>query len=143
MKLSRILLRRYRFRNVHEPAPELSSGLGKHSKMHANLPERYIVRKSAKIAHKSEDHPSYVPRLNKWQAQHFEMERPWSDHYWKDIKPFDEDRHPDIVQPICEADWMWFRGDVVEVLTGKDKGKKGHIVQVIQERNWVSTFDFN
>merc|ERR1712223_1208958 len=96
MKLSRILLRRYRFRNVHEPAPELSSGLGKHSKTHANLPERYLVRKTAKIAHKSEDHPSYVPRLNKWKAQHHGLERPWTEQYWKDNPAFDEKSHVDI-----------------------------------------------
>ena len=66
MRLSRILLRRYRFRNVHEPAPELTAPIAKQDKAYANLPERYLVRKTAKIAHKSEEHPSYVPRLNKW-----------------------------------------------------------------------------
>jgi len=136
MKLTRILLRRYKFRNVHEPAPELSSGLGKRSKEYANLPERYLVRKTAKIGHKSEDDPSYVPRLNKWEARYHGMERPWTEHYWKETGAFKE-KHPDIVQPICEEDWMWFRGDIVEVLTGKDKGKQGRIVQVVQERNWV------
>ena len=75
MKLTRILLRRYKFRNVHEPAPELSSGIAKNSKDYANLPERFLVRKTAKIAHKSEDHPAYVPRLNKWKAQYHGLER--------------------------------------------------------------------
>ena len=32
---------------------------------------------------------------------------------------------------------MWFRGDRVEILRGKDKGKIGLIISVIQERNWV------
>lgn len=32
---------------------------------------------------------------------------------------------------------MFFRGDRVEVLVGKDKGKQGLVNQVIQERNWV------
>ena len=36
-----------------------------------------------------------------------------------------------------EKDWMWFRGDRVEILRGKDKGKIGLIISVIQERNWV------
>ena len=75
MKLTRILLRRYKFRNVHEPAPELTSGIAKNSKDYANLPERFLVRKTAKIAHKSEDHPAYVPRLNKWKAQYHGLER--------------------------------------------------------------------
>jgi hypothetical protein len=60
---------------VHEPAPELSSGIAKNSKDYANLPERFLVRKTAKIAHKSEDHPAYVPRLNKWEAQYHGLER--------------------------------------------------------------------
>ena len=32
---------------------------------------------------------------------------------------------------------MWFRGDKVQILRGKDKGKFGLIISVIQERNWV------
>jgi hypothetical protein len=67
--------------------------------------------------------------------------RPWTDHYWKETGAFKE-KHPDIVQPICEEDWMWFRGDIVEILTGDDKGKQGYIIQVIQERNWVSFAPF-
>lgn len=33
--------------------------------------------------------------------------------------------------------WTYFKGDRVEVLVGKDKGKHGIVKQVIQERNWV------
>lgn len=33
--------------------------------------------------------------------------------------------------------WTYFKGDRVEVLVGKDKGKQGIVKQVIQERNWV------
>ena len=29
-----------------------------------------------------------------------------------------------VVEPIKEADWMWFRGDRVEILKGPDKGKQ-------------------
>ena len=138
MKLSISLMRRYKFRNVHRPASELTSDIGKYTKAYANLPERYIVRKSAKVMHKSEDHPSYVPRLNKWKAQVHGIERPWADHYWENFtRAFDEDEHPDIVQPICEDEWMWFRGDRVEIMTGKDKGKQGYIMYIVQEKNWV------
>ena len=38
---------------------------------------------------------------------------------------------------IILENWMFFRGDRVEVLVGKDKGKQGIVTQVIQERNWV------
>jgi hypothetical protein len=33
---------------------------------------------------------------------------------------------PPIVEPIREVDWMWFRGDRVEVLKGPDQGKQVH-----------------
>lgn len=33
--------------------------------------------------------------------------------------------------------WTFYKGDRVEVLVGKDKGKQGIVKQVIQERNWV------
>lgn len=33
--------------------------------------------------------------------------------------------------------WSYFRGDRVQILIGRDKGKQGIISQVIQERNWV------
>lgn len=35
------------------------------------------------------------------------------------------------------ANWVFFRGDRVEVLVGRDAGKQGIVTQVIQERNWV------
>ena len=47
-----------------------------------------------------------------------------------------------ICQSILE-DWMWFRGDRVEILTGHDKGKQGFIIRVVQERNWVSFVHIN
>lgn len=34
-------------------------------------------------------------------------------------------------------DWSYFKGDRVQVLVGRDKGKQGFVSQVIQERNWV------
>ena len=33
-----------------------------------------------------------------------------------------------------ESDWMWFRGDRVELLTGPDKGKQGYINYIVQVR---------
>lgn len=40
-----------------------------------------------------------------------------------------------FLEPI--KDWSFFRGDRVEVLVGRDKGKQGIVNQIIQERNWV------
>lgn len=33
--------------------------------------------------------------------------------------------------------WSFFRGDRVQILNGRDKGKQGIVNQVIEERNWV------
>lgn len=38
---------------------------------------------------------------------------------------------------MLTGEWGYFRGDRIEVLVGKDKGKQGFINQVICERNWV------
>merc|ERR1719433_2458414 len=83
--------------------------------------------------HKSEDHPAYVPTLNKFKAQYHGVERPWTDHYWQTNFAFNYDEHPDIVEPIREEDWMWFRGDRVQVMTGEDKGKQSYICFVAKE----------
>lgn len=42
-----------------------------------------------------------------------------------------------IVFVIISENWSYFRGDRIEVLVGKDKGKQGIVSQVIPERNWV------
>ncbi|XP_060066375.1 large ribosomal subunit protein uL24m-like [Ylistrum balloti] len=38
------------------------------------------------------------------------------------------------IQPIKQ--WNIFMDDLVEVLVGKDKGKQGHVIKIIKERNW-------
>jgi hypothetical protein len=52
------------------------------------------------------------------------QERPWTERYWQEHVPFQKGEVPPIVEPIREVDWMWFRGDRVEVLKGPDKGKQ-------------------
>ncbi|KAM9838905.1 large ribosomal subunit protein uL24m [Aulostomus maculatus] len=42
-----------------------------------------------------------------------------------------------FVEPIAPLDWHVVRGDTVEILAGKDKGKQGKVVQVFRKRNWV------
>lgn len=41
-----------------------------------------------------------------------------------------------ILRTLSE-EWSYFKGDRVQVLIGRDKGKQGFISQIIQERNWV------
>ena len=40
-----------------------------------------------------------------------------------------------IVPPLKE--WLFFRGDKVQIMTGKDTGRQGIINAVIRQRNWV------
>ncbi len=63
------------------------------------------------------------------------MDRPWSSQFWMKNPAFRTDGELPIVEPIKAENWMWFRGDRVEILTGPDKGK-----QVIYHR---SPLDFS
>ncbi|XP_053330280.1 39S ribosomal protein L24, mitochondrial [Spea bombifrons] len=42
-----------------------------------------------------------------------------------------------FVEPISDKEWKYFRGDTVEVLSGRDAGKQGKVTQVVRARNWV------
>ncbi|XP_012673721.1 probable 39S ribosomal protein L24, mitochondrial [Clupea harengus] len=42
-----------------------------------------------------------------------------------------------FVDNIPNENWSVFKGDTVEILAGKDKGKQGKVVQVFRHRNWV------
>ncbi|OXA62470.1 hypothetical protein Fcan01_02801 [Folsomia candida] len=68
----------------------------------------------------------------------FTANRPWTDE-WK--RQNDKARRPVVVEPI--RDWNFFRGDRVEVLVGRDRGKHGIVSQVIQERNWIFVAGLN
>lgn len=48
-----------------------------------------------------------------------------------------------FVEPISTQEWKYFRGDTVEVLSGKDAGKQGTVSQVIRARNWVLIENLN
>ena len=56
---------------------------------------------------------------------HHAKERPWNADYRMKYRYDPDEEYGYVVDPIREQDWMWFRGDRVQVLTGKDKGKQG------------------
>ncbi|XP_026202608.1 probable 39S ribosomal protein L24, mitochondrial [Anabas testudineus] len=62
--------------------------------------------------------------------------RPWTDAA-KRQNPPGKRRRKVFVEPIALEDWSVFRGDKVEILTGKDKGKQGTVIQVFRHRNWL------
>lgn len=62
------------------------------------------------------------------------MDRPWTSQFQMS-NPRYQGRKKVFLEPI--ENWSYFRGDRVELLVGRDKGKQGIVCQVIQERNWV------
>ena len=60
----------------HVPQPELQSSLGKYTKDFANLPERYIIRKTTDLLYKSEKGEwATPPQIELAHLMHHTMER--------------------------------------------------------------------
>jgi large subunit ribosomal protein L24 len=78
--------------------------------------------------------PQYLPRTVERKKYRFTMNRPWTGQFRQQNMP-GTIRKKVFLEPI--ENWSYFRGDRVEVLVGKDKGKQGIVTQVIPERNWV------
>ncbi|KAI0981857.1 hypothetical protein GJ496_007361 [Pomphorhynchus laevis] len=66
---------------------------------------------------------------------------PWTTHAKLINRQYIKDRKPNFVMPV--KNWFYFRGDKVEILSGKDKGKQGNVCAIIRERNWVFVKDLN
>ncbi|XP_062865332.1 large ribosomal subunit protein uL24m [Trichomycterus rosablanca] len=62
--------------------------------------------------------------------------RPWTVAARR-LNPPGKTRRKVFVEPVAPGDWGVFRGDMVEILSGNDKGKQGKIIQVFRHRNWV------
>lgn len=62
--------------------------------------------------------------------------RPWT-VLAKRLNPPGKKRRKVFVEPIENKDWSVLRGDTVEIIAGKDKGKQGKVIQVFRHRNWV------
>ncbi|KAG8271857.1 39S ribosomal protein L24, mitochondrial [Homalodisca vitripennis] len=122
MRLTRSLLVRF-------------SDLGELTKKYGNFPETYIKRRMEVIEYKTpRGFPQYRAKTLKRMDYYFGEARPWTEEFRLENEI--GRAHKKLwVEPI--KDWTIFKGDVVEILVGKDKGKQGTVVQVIQERNWV------
>ena len=126
-------MRLFPVRLVRRSSDGLDSGILPWSKAYANLPERYIMRKAQRLRYKPPvRHPAFEQTLELTDVKVHIKDRPWSEKYNSQVNRFATYTHPLYVEPIKPEDWMWFRGDRVEILTGKDKGKQGYIVQVVQ-----------
>uniref|UniRef100_A0A1B0AT69 Large ribosomal subunit protein uL24m n=1 Tax=Glossina palpalis gambiensis TaxID=67801 RepID=A0A1B0AT69_9MUSC len=79
----------------------------------SNFPKEYVERSKRQVYFETPRARNYLPRTVERKKYRYTTNRPWTE------------------------EWGYFRGDRVEVLVGKDKGKQGFITQVITERNWV------
>uniref|UniRef100_A0A336MLY7 Large ribosomal subunit protein uL24m n=1 Tax=Culicoides sonorensis TaxID=179676 RepID=A0A336MLY7_CULSO len=100
----------------------------------SNLPEEYIERTYNPVYYKTPDDPRYSKVEIKRKKFRFTTNRPWTGGFRNQNMPGTL-RKKVFVEPIAE--WNIFRGDRVEVLVGRDKGKQGIVTEVIAERNWV------
>ncbi|XP_060532870.1 large ribosomal subunit protein uL24m [Cylas formicarius] len=111
----------------------LLSRIGYWSKKYANLPDRYIERAMEQVYWKNPKGIQYKPNaVIKRKKFNFTTNRPWTAAFRDENQGVPRKV---FVEPI--KNWSWFRGDRVEILVGKDKGKQGYVRDIFQERNWV------
>ncbi|EDV98937.1 probable 39S ribosomal protein L24, mitochondrial [Drosophila grimshawi] len=100
----------------------------------SNLPKEYIERSKKQVYWKTPREINYLPRTVERKRFRYTTNRSWTGQFRQQNMPATM-RKKVFVEPV--EDWSFFRGDRIEVLVGKDKGKQGLITQVIPERNWV------
>ncbi|ELU00889.1 hypothetical protein CAPTEDRAFT_170410 [Capitella teleta] len=69
----------------------------------------------------------------------YDKYRPWTDEFKRHSRGMLDAKGRPPVKPLVKPidQWNIFKGDVVEILIGKDKGKIGVVNSIIKERNWV------
>lgn len=105
-------------------------------KNYHNLPERYVKRQTEFIAWKPPPGlPNYAKKFVPWRKEaYYDVERPWTKEFQDHNAPNSEQPHI-YVQPFKKFPVL--RGDRVEILRGRDKGKQGIVEYIVQERNWL------
>ncbi|CAL1286048.1 unnamed protein product [Larinioides sclopetarius] len=107
----------------------------------SNFPKRYIERSMEQIEFKNhEKGPQYQDRTIKREVFTYGMHRPWTKEFYEANFP-GKHIQKDVVEPIKE--WTIYRGDTVEIMKGKDKGKQGVVNYIVTERNWVTVEGLN
>nr|CAG4641904.1 EOG090X0ADH [Eurycercus lamellatus] len=112
---------------------ELEQPAGSITYRYSNLPERYIKRAMRQVYWEGpKDLPQYLPVVLEKKKFRYTMNQPWTEEFRRqnELK-----RKRVVVEPIKE--WVFFKGDMVEILVGKDKGKLGIVNHMVEERNWV------
>ncbi|EDW54293.1 probable 39S ribosomal protein L24, mitochondrial [Drosophila sechellia] len=112
----------------------LTQYLASKLKNFSNLPKEYIERSKKQVYWQTPKEINYLPRTVERKRFRYTTNRSWTGEFRQQNMPGTV-RRKVLVEPI--EDWSFFRGDRIEVLVGKDKGKQGIVTQVIPERNWV------
>nr|CAG4652032.1 EOG090X0ADH [Triops cancriformis] len=115
--------------------------VGEITKKVSNFPDFYIKKTMEQVYYRSpRGLPQYLPKDIKRRKYRFTMNRPWTEEF-KRQNAAGQQRKKVFIEPIKE--WTIFKGDRVEVMVGKDKGKLGLVNYVVQERNWVTVEGLN
>ncbi|CAK1547834.1 unnamed protein product [Leptosia nina] len=113
----------------------LSKKVGDLTIKYSNFPESYVKRSFEQVYWRTpKGYPQYTDAEVSRKKFRFTTNRPWTGAFARQNERGTL-RKKVFVEPIKE--WSFFKGDRVEILVGKDKGKQGIVAQVIQERNWV------
>ncbi|XP_054159251.1 probable 39S ribosomal protein L24, mitochondrial [Oppia nitens] len=119
----------------------LLASYSKLPKRFSNFPERYVKKQTEFIEWRTPRLINYNPRTVRWRKRaYYDMSRPWTDEFQQLNAP-NVDIPTIFVEPIKK--FYIFRGDRVEILVGKDKGKHGIVNYVVNERNWVCVEGLN
>ncbi|XP_015908930.1 large ribosomal subunit protein uL24m [Parasteatoda tepidariorum] len=106
----------------------------------SNFPKRYVERAMEQIEFKTEKEPQYQDKVIKREVFTYGLHRPWTREFLEANLP-GKYVEQDVVEPIKE--WTIYRGDKVQIMKGKDKGKQGVVNYVVVERNWVTVEGLN
>ncbi|KRY12952.1 Zinc transporter ZIP11 [Trichinella patagoniensis] len=112
-----------------------------------NLPKSYIEQVKKTIPKKVFRNRFGTPEIVEYERKPEDYEyteyRPWEQEAEMHQQKLDYQRKMNKkVRPIApistipDHQWIMFRGDRVEVLVGRDKGKQGLINYIVRERNW-------
>ena len=79
---------------------ELESRVATWTKSYANLPERYLLRKTMRAKYLSPPHPTaFRQSIKLTKIPQHTMIRPWTQEYWKRESPW-KNYHNTMAQPI-------------------------------------------
>src|SRR5262249_55682089 len=116
--------------------------LKKIPKNFGNFPERYIKKQTQFIAWQPPNYDRYQRDLvNRWREEAYYDAHPVWSREFQDQNSAGAKQPRIFVEPYKHQ--PVFKGDIVQLLVGPDKGKQGTVVHFVRERNWVYVDNMN